>query len=249
MKFIDFHVHIDHYADPVKVANEYEKLNIYALFVTNLPELFEKHLSTFNHYKHVRLALGYHPVLAGEYPFNRQLFDKLVVNTKYIGEVGIDLTKANKEYRMQQMEIFDYVTQPTYNKGRIYSVHSNSAEDEVLEILKKNNVKHAVFHWYNGKISTLKQIIDSGYFFSINYRMLTSQKGQKLISLMPPDRILFETDGPFIRYERKIIQPQLISKIYEEFNGSTHNFTELVFKNFKRLLLERDLIEKLATLK
>ncbi|TQK74928.1 TatD DNase family protein [Brevibacillus sp. AG162] len=241
MRFIDFHVHIDHYPDPIRVANEYETHKIYALFVTNLPELFEKHYAKFAAYKFVKLAIGYHPDLTGEFPFNRDLFDKLVQTTSYIGEVGIDISSDTKELINKQVENFEFITQPKYNFGKIYSIHSTGGEDEVLEILKKNKVKQAVFHWYSGKLSTLEKIIECNYLFSINHSMLSSKKGQKIISLIPKDLMLFETDGPFARYNKQLVTPKNIQEIYQKFNECISNFDQHVFRNFKRMLIERDL--------
>ena len=43
MKYIDFHVHIDHYDDADKILNKCEENQILTLFVTNLPDIFENH--------------------------------------------------------------------------------------------------------------------------------------------------------------------------------------------------------------
>jgi TatD DNase family protein len=241
MHLIDSHVHIDFYSNPNIIAEDYEKKKIYTLFVTNLPEIFDRHYERFSSYKYIRLCLGYHPQLASEYDLNRKLFEKLVNTTKYIGEVGLDFQGENLYSIKSQINNFEFITNPTFNKGRIYTIHSRKAEDEVLEILKSNHVKHAIFHWYSGKLSTLNKIVEEGYYFSVNYRMLHSNKGQEIIKRIPLDRLLFETDGPFIRFNKKICTPDNIVTIYKEFNDLIPNFKEIVFKNFKRILIERDL--------
>lgn len=241
MLLIDTHVHIDHYPDPQKVAREYERLKIYTLFVTNLPELFNKHYKAFQGFKYVRLCIGFHPQVASEFNFNESLFNELIHNTRYIGEVGLDFYNEHVEIKNRQIRTFDYITSPSFNKGRIYSIHSKNAEDIVLEILLGNKVKHAIFHWYSGKLSTLDKIVDSGYYFSLNPKMLLSKNGLKIIERLPLDRILFETDGPFARHNKKMIYPSSLSEIYSDFEKIIPSFNEHVYKNFKRLLIEKDL--------
>lgn len=241
MLLIDTHVHIDHYPEPQEIAQEYEKLKIYTLFVTNLPELFNKHYKALQGFKYVRLCLGYHPQIASEFSFNESLFNKLVLNTRYIGEVGLDFYNEHIEIKNRQIRTFEYITSPSFNKGRIYSIHSKHAEDTVLEILIKNKVKHAIFHWYSGKLSTLEKIVDKGYYFSLNPKMLLSKNGQKIIERLPIDRILFETDGPFVKYQKKMIYPSSLSEIYSDFDKVIPSFKEHVYKNFRRLLIEKDL--------
>lgn len=241
MTLIDTHVHIDFYTDPMKVALEYESLKIYALFVTNLPEIFVKHLSAFKNLKYVRLCIGYHPQVASEYKLNEALFQKYVQHTKYIGEVGLDFNQENELIKKDQINSFEFITSENFNKGRIYSVHSRGTEDIVLDILQNNNVKHGIFHWYSGKLSTLDKIVNNGYYFSLNPKMLLSKNGQKILERIPKELMLFETDGPFARVNKSIIYPSNIKNIYSSYNNVIPDFEDIVFKNFRRLLIAKDL--------
>ncbi|MBO2537015.1 TatD family hydrolase [Rummeliibacillus suwonensis] len=240
MVLIDTHVHIDFYSDPLSIALEYERLGIYTMFVTNLPEIFNKHLSSFSNFKFVRLCLGYHPQVSSEYKLNKKLFMKSIVSTQYIGEVGLDFQNVDKIIIKRQIEALKFITSEQFNKGRIYTVHSRGTEDEVLNILIENNVKHAIFHWYSGKVTTLEKIAEKGYYFSLNPRMLYTKNGQKIIQRIPKKSILFETDGPFARINRKIITPDTLPDIYCEFEKIIPNFEDTVFTNFRRLLFEKD---------
>jgi TatD DNase family protein len=245
MNYIDFHVHIDFYDNPLKIIKEYEEKKIYTLFVTNLPEIFKKHNKKYDTFKYVKLAIGYHPELIDEFSFKKKIFNNFIKKTKYIGEVGLDFSKENIKNKQEQIEIFDYITNPKFNKGRVYSIHSKNAEDDVLRILRKNEVKNAVFHWYSGKISTLNQIVESGYYFSINFNMLKSKKGKKIINDIPEDRLLFETDGPFTKTSYGVVKPPDINKVYTNFETSLlkPKFSELIYDNFRRIIFNRQLDE------
>lgn len=243
MVYVDLHVHIDFYSDPLKIANEYEKLKIYAIFVTYLPKIFLKTRKEYEKFKYIRIAVGFHPDMIGEYEFNNIEFNDGVKHTKYIGEVGLDFSNQNNEYVIKQIEAFDQITSPKYNKGRVYSIHSRKAETEVLRILIKNNVKTAIFHWFTGGKKVLRDIIDAGYYISVNYKMLTSKNGRDIIQSIPTSQLLFETDGPFARKNRKIVYPNDIQEIYRDFEKIIPDFENLVYLNFKKLLIQRGIDE------
>lgn len=242
MALIDTHVHIDFYPNPLEIAQQYESRKIYTLFVTNLPELYKKHYERFSKYKYIRLCLGYHPQIVLEYDLNKALFRECIKSTKYIGEVGLDFSgKITTKEKQLQLDAFRFVTSPEFNKGRIYSIHSRGAENEVLEILRANDVKHAIFHWYSGKISTLIKAVELGYYFSLNPKMLLSKSGKNIISKIPKDKILFETDGPFARINKKSLTPGEIGDFYKLFEKEILEFEKQVFKNFRKVLIEKDL--------
>lgn len=242
MAFIDTHVHIDLYDNPIQIAMDYENAKIYTLFVTNLPELFEKLFHSFKNLKYVRLCLGYHPQLSTEFEFNDLLFKKHISNTHYIGEIGLDFKGLTEKQILYQIEVFKHITSPQFNKGKIFSIHSkDGTEDLILEILKENNVKHAIFHWYSGKLRTIDQIVNAGYYFSLNPKMLSSKKGLQIIKRIPIDFMLFETDGPFTKTNGAIITPSKIPLLFQDFELVVPNFTKSVFNNFRRLLILKDL--------
>lgn len=241
MGYVDLHVHIDFYSNPAELAKEYEKQEIYTIFVTYLPEIFLKTQYEYENYKYVRMALGFHPDMVGEYIFNRKEFERGLQYTRYIGEVGLDFSESNQQFKKNQIEIFQQITCPNYNKGNVYSIHSRKADAEALEILKENNVKSAIFHWYTGGRKTLKDIVTAGYFLSVNHKMLTSKSGMEIIQSIPKSQILFETDGPFARKGKSIVYPTDIKDIYDDFEKVIPGFEKIVFSNFKRLLFQKDI--------
>lgn len=246
MRYVDFHVHMDFYKNPEKIINTYERMAIYSLFVTNLPEVYEKHLNKYNQYKYIKLALGYHPEMTDYYPFNNNMFEKYLSTTNYIGEVGIDGSKKYAHNFEAQVNYFNYICSKIKNEAKIMTVHSRKAEDVVLSILKNYGIKYAVFHWYSGSITTLREVIGSGYYFSVNPSMLQSQKSREILYNIPVNRLLFESDGPFTKYNKVITQPKQFESIFEDFNKfyKINNFKDLVFDNFKRILIERQLFEQ-----
>jgi len=243
MNFIDFHVHIDFFDKPELILHEYEMTRTYAIFVTNLPELFHIHYQKIRGYKYVRLALGFHPEIVSQFPFQKELFNEYVKLTNYIGEVGLDLSTKSKKYADKQIEAFEYITTHPDSKVKVLSIHSKGAEKEVLHTLKKNQVKYAVFHWYSGDKSLIPEICDAGYYFSINPRMIQTEKGKNIVRSIPVDRMLFETDGPFIKYNGSLMNPAQIPSAYKEVEKflNISDLKSLVYNNFRHLILQANL--------
>ena len=54
-----------------------------------------------------------------------------------------------------------------------------------------------IFHWYTGPIGLIEDIVNAGYYFSINEAMTKTISGKKIIDKIPQNRILTETDLPY----------------------------------------------------
>jgi len=242
MAYIDLHVHIDYYKDFLKVFKTYDEMKIYALFVTNLPEVYEASLKSLPKSKYVRIALGYNPQLISVERFNKRVFDKYLSTTEYIGEVGLDFSKEFAASKLAQVETFDYIVKRASEENKILSVHSRNAVAEVLEILDKYNARSVIFHWYTGKLEQISEIVSRGYYFSINTQMLSSVKGKRLVEEMPTDRLLFESDGPFTKFKGDTFRPERIDEIYRymETRIGLSNFDRIVSENLRALLSTKD---------
>src|SRR5690606_10793705 len=96
---------------------------------------------------------------------------------------------------------------------KILSIHSRKAEKEVLDLLVKNNIQSAIFHWYSGGLNLIDEIVKKGYYFSINPAMVKSVSGRKIISKIPKEFILTETDGPFIEENNSSLKPGQVQTV------------------------------------
>lgn len=237
INLVDFHFHLDYYSDNKDKYNYVNEHKIYTLCVTNLPEIYEQCISTFKNTKYVKFALGFNPQFAGSENLNKKLFNKYIETTKYIGEVGLDYSKEHISSKSKQIEIFDYICSLAKNKNKIFSVHSRSAEEDVLEILIKNKIKSAVFHWYSGKPEFVDEISKCGYFFSVNYAMTKSKSGREIIKRIPLNNLLVESDGPFVQINNKQITPEQLIMTYNNLEEIlSHNVIQIVNDNLRRLL-------------
>lgn len=233
---IDTHCHIDLYQNPTGVAKATEKAGVSAIVVTNLPSAYERAHPHVRQFKHLRLALGLHPLLAVQHPAERNIFTQLADNTFYIGEVGLDFSREGYATKELQIESFQFVLETLRSKPKFLTLHSRRAESQVLELLAIAGRTPVVFHWYSGNLTTLAKAISDGHYFSINPAMTQSPNGQKIISAIPMDRILTETDGPFVKIGNRIALPSDVA-IVEEYLAMVWNVErsearEYVKRNF-----------------
>ena len=195
--------------------------------MTNLPSHFcigEPHLRSF---KHVRLALGLHPLLAADKQNELQIFKNNIEKTSYIGEIGLDFSKSGISTKEIQISVLRKILSDLKGKKKIVSVHSRKAERELLDLLCEYDIKNVIFHWYSGPIGLIPSILSCGYYFSINESMTLSKNGQKIIENIPKTRILTETDAP---YNSKTDIGKVLTYLQMTELDIKNNFMELVRK-------------------
>lgn len=195
--YFDTHMHFDLYQNRDDVLTYMEANRCYTIAITNLPELFEKYRLCYGQYKYVKFALGFHPELVYKYKNQIDKFRRNIRYTRYIGEIGADFTTEDRRERETQLEILSEIVSICNQYGdKILSVHTRKAEKQVLEILNHSKSK-VIFHWYSGTIKEIKEAVERGYYFSINHQMIRSNNGKKIITKIPLERILIESDAPF----------------------------------------------------
>ncbi len=224
---IDTHCHFDMIPHPEAYLRQREQAGDIVIGMTNLPSHFKMGFLHVKGYKHIRLALGLHPLLASENKNELPLFNRLLDQTSYIGEIGLDFSKEGLPTRDDQVTILRKLLEKLEGKKKIISVHSRKAEKELFDLLCEYNINNVIFHWYSGPIDLIPSIIAKGYYFSVNEAMTVSKNGQNIIDRIPRDRILTESDAPF--NNKADIKDALINMHITE-NEVKENFVELLSK-------------------
>jgi TatD DNase family protein len=137
------------------------------------------------------------------------LFETLLPETRYVGEIGLDGGPEYAAYWDDQIKVFAKILELCkLAGGRILSVHSRRAATPVLDVLSKfQDAGPAVLHWFTGNLKELDRAIDLGCWFSVGPAMLAGAKGRSLVAKMPRDRILTESDGPFAQIQGRSALP------------------------------------------
>ncbi|HBF95495.1 MAG TPA: TatD family deoxyribonuclease [Porphyromonadaceae bacterium] len=230
---IDVHCHFDMAKNPEKYISDNEKKQIITIGMTNLPSHFQMGVNHIRRYKYIRLALGLHPLRATEHAKEYSKFKQYLDMTSYIGEVGLDFSREGFSTKEIQIKSFEFVLDCVKSKNKILSLHSRRAEKETLEMLTEKGVENAIFHWYSGSLSVLRDIVNAGFFFSINSAMIQSDNGKKIIENIPKELILTETDFPFI--ENSNIE-KVHSYLSTLWNLSVDKVEQVVSNNFFGLI-------------
>lgn len=194
---IDVHCHFDMMPNPEAYVRQKENAGDIVIGMTNLPSHFQIGQPFVMHYKHIRLGLGFHPLLAAENKKELTLFKRLIDETSYIGEIGLDFSREGYASKEEQITVLKEVLTTLRGKRKIVSVHSRRAEKELLGLLGDFNIENVIFHWYSGSASLIPAILERDYYFSINEAMTLSHTGNSIIEKIPRDRILLETDAPY----------------------------------------------------
>jgi TatD DNase family protein len=229
---VDFHCHLDLFSDHVSILEECEKMRIETLAVTNAPSVFPRNQMLSKNLRYVHTALGLHPQLAFERQKELKLFEEYLMHTRFVGEVGLDASAEYAQTLGIQRQIFQQVLNLCANAGgKVLSVHSRRTSQEVIEQIEKllpSDKGRVILHWFTGTKTQAREAIQAGCFFSINRRMLESPRGRELVASLPPERILTESDGPFIRIGNHPTKPkdvmetvEMLAKLWETDTATT----------------------------
>ena len=198
---VDFHCHLDLYKEYALVYEKCRNQQIELLAVTTTPRAWNRNRELAAGAPGIRVALGWHPQLVAEGADDVVLFRKHLPETKYVGEVGLDAGPRFYKAFDRQKKVFEEVLRSCAEQGgKILSLHSVRCSGEVLKMLERffpQDRGTAVLHWFTGSPSEAKRAAELGCYFSINLEMLKSAARRDLVSSLPRERILTETDGPF----------------------------------------------------
>lgn len=239
---IDFHCHLDLYPDPEAVANELERRGVGVLSVTTTPAAWAGTTRLAQGRPLIRTALGFHPELAGARYRELDLFDRLLPEARFVGEVGLDGSPKSLSSWDSQVLVFDHVLSSCERAGgKVLSVHSRRAASQVLDCLDRHpGLDKVVLHWFSGTKAELRRAVDRGCWFSIGPAMLAGARGRSLVAEVPADRLVVETDGPFAQTDRRPLRPWDVTDAIDglaDLWGSTRQHAAQVVRSNEGALL------------
>ena len=161
--------------------------------------------------------------------------------TRFIGEIGLDGSQRAKGTLLEQKSFFIEVLRSTaLYGGKIISIHSRGAVKEVLQTLETYKGDYIpILHWFTGTTTEAQRAIRLGCWFSINPNMCFTNTGKRIISCIPIDRVLPETDGPFAQIDGTPYMPwdtTVVEYLAKENNMKLLEMDELLSHNLKTLL-------------
>jgi len=115
-----------------------------------------------------------------------------------IGEIGLDGYWVPKELWDKQEQAFRALIEIALEHDKAIIIHTRRREKRTLEVLDEMGVKRVDWHCFSGKSGLAKQIAERGHFLSIPSNARRSEGFTRMISSLPRDQILLETDCPYM---------------------------------------------------
>lgn len=155
-----------------------------------------------------------------------------------IGECGLDGIK-NPDDEPQNSIFYQHLFLAE-ELQRPLIIHAVKAQDW-LENYWDMLPEKCVFHSYNGKREVLKKIIKSGAYVSFSASILRNADKQELVNMVPGDRLLLETDGPYQGPDKNVevtprFIPQLAAQIAQLRQEPLPEFAARVYQNSKEFI-------------
>lgn len=215
---------------------------MYVLSVTNAPSAWAGTAELASGASRIRTALGLHPQIAHQRKAELSIFEKLLPKVRYVGEIGLDGGAEYKQYWADQQMVFTSILAMCERVGgRIMTLHSRRAATAVLDVLERHReAGTAILHWFSGTQKELARAVAMGCWFSVGPAMLASEKGRTLVSKMPRDRILTESDGPFAQLDGQAAFPWDVNRAVDAlavaWSEPVRNVEDQLLSNLRRLL-------------
>ncbi|WP_313480375.1 TatD family hydrolase [Microbacterium sp.] len=157
----------------------------------------------------VLAAVAIHPNDAPSYAAEGRLDEAIAVidelaahpRTRAIGETGLDYFRTDEAGRPAQHESFEAHIALAKKHGIAMQIHDRDAHDDVLETLTRVGApEKTVFHCFSGDDAMARIAADAGYWLSFagNITFKNAQNLRDALAVTPRDRILVETDAPFL---------------------------------------------------
>jgi len=203
-RLVDTHAHLEEIEGLEQALTEAKAADVTAVIAVGSDyESNQKVLQLARVYKgFVYPALGLHPWNLKDTAIDRTLefIEDNISEAIAIGEVGLDYHKkvrarAEKDRQKRVLEDILKIAR-THKKPAI--IHSRYAWRDSLDLVQEAGLERAVFHWYTGTSSVLRDIIGLGYFISATPAVEYHEEHRRAIKETPLERLLLETDSPVV---------------------------------------------------
>lgn len=169
-----------------------------------------------------------------------------------VGEIGLDYHYAGYDKEMQA-KAFKIQTEIAYDKGVPFVVHSREASKDVTDVIKDAHKRGLtkngfLMHCYSeSKESAEIYAACNGYFAFGGSTTYKNAKKEEIIRSIPLDRLLCETDCPYLTpepFRGRRNEPAYVKLVYEKIAGvcglSVERLVEITNDNFFGLFKKAD---------
>jgi len=212
LRIIDTHAHLDELEKLEPALDKAKEAGVIAIVAVGSNHQSNQKVMeiSLSYPSFVYPAFGLHPWELGNlesHQFDAALrfIEERAAEIVAIGEIGLDYDKrvvkaASKELQQEALKRLLALAK-AHEKPAI--IHSRYAWKDSFELVKEAGIKKAVFHWFTGFSSVLKDILNAGYFISATPATEYHEEHRRAIKETPLEKLLLETDCP-VTYGREV---------------------------------------------
>ncbi len=233
-RLVDSHIHLasPKYADLSRLFYRAKSMGIISVIATGTGlEESQKILALGKSFKNfVHCAIGLHPespnYLSKD---NVSRVTQNIIKWRHslvaIGEVGlpyysiIDKGNFDCETEKASPSLNAFLALAEKEKLPVILHAPHKSAERVLQLLRKYNIKKAVFHWHKSPLEVTREIISDGFYISVTPEIVYEERDRRLVKTVPLSNLLLETDGPWSyehEFSGKLTEPYFIRRIAEE---------------------------------
>ncbi|MBB6285130.1 TatD family hydrolase [Geobacillus subterraneus] len=202
---IDAHIHLDQYTNIDEQIKHWQEAGISGVIAvsTDLRSSYRTLELKQRFPSFVHAAIGFHPEQplpnAADWNEWTALIKQEQRQITAIGEVGLPYYSAEASAQLPAYcDLLAQIAAIAINASLPLVLHAVYDRAEIaLAILQQAGVRRAHFHWLKANLETVQRIVQCGYYISVTPEVCYRERDQALLSLIPLEQLLLETDGPW----------------------------------------------------
>ena len=163
-----------------------------------------------------------------------------------IGEIGFDyhLDDLTDDVKAKQRYVFERQMQMAEKYGLPVIIHDREAHGDCFEIALKYPKVKGIFHSYSGSSEMARELTKRGWYISFSgvVTFKNASRVREVLSTIPLDRLLIETDAPYLsphplrgKMNHSGNLEYTVGAIASVFGKTSEEIAEITFENAKRI--------------
>ena len=216
VRYVDTHCHLqfEEYAtDREEIIERMREEGIAAIAVGVDGKSSQDALALAEKYEHLFASVGLHPNHAADASFNMETFRQLAIHPKVIaiGECGLDYFRSEtNDERNAQKGLFKKHIALAAELDKPLIIHCRPKKDthdayqDLISILKEEKIKYphvrGDIHFFAGDLAEAKEFFALSFTISFTAVITFSHDYDEIITAVPLENILAETDAPYVAH-------------------------------------------------
>ncbi len=174
--------------------------------------------------------------------FDYEAYKKMALHPKVvaIGECGLDYYRLDENTKEVQKEVLLAHMRVSKEVGKPIMIHCRDAFSDLIDVLKSNKdiLNPGIIHFFTGTVENARDLMELGFSFTFGGVVTFTRDYDKVLESLPLDRILSETDAPYVApvpYRGKTNEPayvvEVVKKLAEIKKISEKKMAEQILEN------------------